>query len=329
MQEDHAVDLDWTAVEQEVAQKPQNAQLKLGEDRRSYEILEAVPGVSFDREQAAQALEAAPEGGDTSVELTFQKPEISAKQLKKRLFRDDLGSYTTNVSGTADRISNVRLAAEKCDGIILCPGDEFSYNETLGERTAENGFKKAGAYLNGETVQELGGGICQVSSTMYAAALDADLNIVERHNHTFASSYIGLGMDATVSWGGPDFRISNNREDPIRVEARYSDGRATVTFWGTRTDKRSVKMTSETLETIPYTTVRRSTSGLKKGKTSVTQEGSDGYRVQTYKEVYDDGVLVSREKEALSVYSPHQKIISVGSGKKKKKKSKKSKAVAA
>lgn len=318
--------LDWSAVEQDICQTPQNATLKLDEDRRDYEILDSVSGISFDRTQAQKALDTAPEESDVSVDLTVTEPELSAKQLKTQLFKDKLGTYTTIVSGTADRISNVRLAAEKCDGIILCKGDGFSYNDTLGERTVANGFKKAGAYLNGTTVQELGGGICQVSSTLYAAVLDANLKIVERHNHTFASSYIGLGMDATVSWGGPDFKFQNDKEYPIRLETVYRDGEAIVNIWGTRTDNRTVKMVSETLETIPYPTVKKKSTKLKKGKTSVSEKGSDGYRVQTYREVYEDGTLLSSEKEAYSVYSPHKQVVVVGAkGKKKHSKGKKNK----
>lgn len=310
-------EMDWAAVEQKLCQKARSAELKLSKNRRKYEIVESVTGVSFDRAQAQQALEAAGEGSDAVVELVYQEPEITTKQLKKRLFKDKLGTYTTSVSGTWNRISNVRLAAEKCDGIILLKGDKFSYNDTLGERTEANGFKTAGAYLNGATVQELGGGICQISSTMYAAVLNANMKIVERHNHTFASSYIGLGMDATVSWGGPDFRWQNDKDYPVKIEASYWDGYATVTIWGTRTDKLTVEMVSETKETIPYSTVTREDPDMRKGKTRVSQAGSDGYRVQTYRKVYDDGKLISKEKEAYSVYTPHEEIVYVGTKEKK------------
>ena len=312
MRENPVEELDWAALEKKVCQKPKNAKLKLSKDRRKYEIVDAVTGVSFDEEKAKQALSAAPEGTDVAVKLKYTAPEITTKRMKNKLFKHKLGSYTTPVSGTWNRISNVRLAAEKCNGIILCKGDKFSYNDTLGERTEANGFKTAGAYLNGTTVQELGGGICQISSTMYAAALDANLKILERHNHTFASSYIGLGMDATVSWGGPDFRWENDKDYPVKIEASYWDGYATVTIWGTRTDKISVEMVSETKETIPFPTVKREDPDLYEGKTRTSQQGSDGYRVQTYRYVYDDGKLVSKNKETYNVYEPHEEIIYVG-----------------
>jgi vancomycin resistance protein YoaR len=308
--------LDWAAVEKQVCTKPRNASLKLSDDRRDYQIVDAVTGVSFDQAAAQQALSAAQEGTDVAVELKYKAPEITTKRMKNKLFKHLLGTYTTGVSGTWNRISNVRLAAEKCNGIILCKGDEFSYNETLGQRTEANGFKTAGAYLNGTTVQELGGGICQISSTMYAAVLQANLKIVERHNHTFASSYIGLGMDATVSWGGPDFRFKNDKDYPIKIESYYADGYAVVKIWGTRTDKITVEMVSETKETIPYPTDTREDDSMYEGERRVSQSGSDGYRVQTYRKVYDDGKLISSEKETYNVYKPHEEIVYVGTKKK-------------
>jgi hypothetical protein len=138
------------------------------------------------------------------------------------------------------------------------------------------------------------------------------MKIVERHNRTFASSYIGLGLDATVSWGGPDFRIENDKDYPIKIEANYWNGEATVTIWGTRTDKTSVEIVSETEETIDYPTIYREDSDMYEGETRVSQRGSDGYRVQTYRKIYNDGKLVSKEKEAYSVYKPHEQIVYEG-----------------
>lgn len=309
--------LDWDAITAEICHGSTNATLKLSEDRREYEIVDGVAKVSFDAEAAKEAVDAAEEGSTVKIDLTYEKPEISTAELKENLFRDKLGSYSTNVGGTANRLSNVRLAAEKCDGIILLPGDSFSYNNTLGERTAANGFKTAGAYLNGETVQEYGGGICQVSSTLYSACLYSNLEIVERHNHTFASSYIGLGMDATVSWGGPDYQFANNQTYPIKISASYYNGVITVTIWGTKTDNTSVEIRSETLETIAYDTVYKEDSSMYEGESKTTQKGVNGYHVQTYRIVYDgDGKEISNEKEAYSVYTPEKQIVYQGTKKK-------------
>ncbi|MCD8008715.1 MAG: VanW family protein, partial [Clostridiales bacterium] len=171
--------------------------------------------------------------------------------------------------------------------------------------------------LHGDTGQERGGGICQVSSTLYAATLYANLEIVERHNHTYASSYIGLGLDATVSWEGPDYQFCNNTSYPIKIVAEYYDGYLTVTLLGTKTNSNYVKMVSETLETIAYSTITKNDSSQYEGTSTVTQKGENGYKVQTYRQVYDsDGNLLSETEEAYSVYSKHDEIIYVGTKKK-------------
>lgn len=312
-------DIDWDAIEDEVCRESSDATLKLDDSRTEYEIVESVTAVSFDREKAEEALKNAEEGSSVQVELVYTEPEITTEDLEENLFINKLSSYTTKVGGTSNRISNVRLAAQKCNGIILLNGDTFSYNDTLGERTAANGFKTAAAYLNGQTVQEYGGGICQISSTLYAATLYANLSIVERRNHTYASDYIGLGLDATVSWGGPDFQFSNNKKYPIKIEASYYGGYATVTIWGTKTDDTYVEIESETLQTIPFNTVYKNDSSMYKGETYTSQNGADGYKVQTYRKVYDgDGTLISNEKEAYSEYSTHDRIIYQGTKEKEK-----------
>lgn len=310
--------VDVEAVYRDVYKDPVDATL---DPQNDYEIVESVTGVSFDRNQAAAALEGAEEGSQVKIDLDYKEPEITTQDMEENLFKDRLSTYTTKVSGTANRKSNVRLAAEKCNGVIMLNGDVFSYNDTVGERTAENGFKTAAAYLNGETVQEYGGGICQVSSTLYAATLYANLEIVQRQNHTYASSYIDLGLDATVSWGGPDFQFSNNKAYPIKIEASYYDGYMTVNIWGTKMDDTKVEMVSETLETIPYDTEYKDDPSQYVGESTVTQTGEDGYKVQTYRQIYDgDGNLISNEKEAYSVYSKHNKIVYQGTKEKPKKK---------
>ncbi|MCD7838839.1 MAG: VanW family protein [Clostridiales bacterium] len=308
-----AVDVD--QVYEELYQDVANATLDPDND---YAIVASVTGVSFDKETLQTALDAAVEGETVAIDLDYEEPEVTTQDLEDNLFADQLGTYTTKVSGTSNRVSNVKLAAEKVNGTILLSDEVFSYNDTVGERTEANGFKAAAAYLNGETVQELGGGICQVSSTLYAATLYANLEIVQRQNHTYASSYIGLGMDATVSWGGPDYQFCNNTVYPIKIVTSYSDGYLTVTILGTKTNDNYVKIVSETLETIYYSTITKNDSSQYEGESTVTQSGENGYKVQTYRQVYDgDGNLLSEEKEAYSVYSKHDEIVYVGTKKKK------------
>lgn len=278
--------LDLQTIYDEVYVAAKDATLDKEND---YAIVSSVTGVSFDLEAAQAALDGAEPGDEMTIDLVYTEPEITTQFLKDHLFADKLGSYSTSVSGSSGRKANVRLSAEFCDGTILLPGETFSYNDTVGQRTKARGFSEAPAYLNGETVQEVGGGICQTSSTIYAACLYANLEIVTRTNHTYASSYIGLGMDATVSWGGPEFEFRNDTPYPIKMVCSYSGGKVSATIYGTKTDDITVKITSETLEVIP----------------AKTGEGSHhtGYKVQTYRKLYDgNGNLISSTPEAYSYY---------------------------
>lgn len=318
-------ELNWRSLEEDVCRDAADATLSLSEDRRSYEFVESVDSVRFDLDAAKASVSQAKEGDIVTVPLTYQAPEITTEDLKENLFRDTLGSYESTVKGTEGRRANVRLAAQKCNGIILLPGDSFAYNETLGERTAENGFFTAPAYLYGETVQEYGGGICQVSSTLYSATLYANLQIDERHNHTFASSYVPLGMDATVSWEGPDFKFTNNQKYPIRLDVEYWNSQNVVHIMGTKTDDIKVEIESDVLDTKAYTTKKKDDPTRYVGQTYVDQHGVNGYLVQTYRILLDgEGNQISREKESYSDYTPETEIILVGTKKKKEKKPKKS-----
>ena len=304
--------IDIQAIHDALYAEPANATLEVADDG-SYTVTDSVQGIDFDVAGAQSILSAAQPGETVSVPLNRQDPAIDTATLKANLFKDVLGEYTTSVSGTADRRSNVQLAAQKCSGTILLPGEVFAYNQVVGQRTEAAGFKKAGAYSNGETVQELGGGVCQDSSTLYCAALYANLEIVERHNHSNVSSYVPLGMDATVSWGGPDFQFRNNTDYPIKVVASYANSKVTFQIVGTKTDDYSVKITTETIGTTAPTVQEVPDDTLEAGTTQVADKGHTGYKVQSYRHVYDaSGNVVYEGKESLSSYKMTPKIIHVG-----------------
>lgn len=304
--------IDIQAIHDALYAEPANATLEVADDG-SYTVTDSVQGIDFDVAGAQSILSAAQPGETVSVPLNRQDPAIDTATLKANLFKDVLGEYTTSVSGTADRRSNVQLAAQKCSGTILLPGEVFAYNQVVGQRTEAAGFKKAGAYSNGETVQELGGGVCQDSSTLYCAALYANLEIVERHNHSYVSSYVPIGMDATVSWGGPDFQFRNNTDYPIKVVASYANSKVTFQIVGTKTDDYSVKITTETIGTTAPTVQEVPDDTLEAGTTQVADKGHTGYKVQSYRHVYDaNGNVVYEGKESLSSYKMTPKIIHVG-----------------
>ena len=304
--------LDLQAIHDEVYAEPANATLNVAEDN-SYTMVESVRGVDFDVAGAQQLVSAAAEGATVHIPLDREEPTIDTAQLEQCLFRDVLGQYTTNVSGSSNRKGNVKLCGQKINGTILLPGEEFSYNNVVGQRTAEAGFKEAGAYLNGEEIQELGGGVCQGSSTLYCAVLYSNLEVVNRRCHSFVSSYVPLGMDATVSWGGPDFVFKNNTDYPIKVVCTYANSKLTVEIHGTVVTPFKVKIirgeatyVAKTREEIPDDT-------LYVGEEVVEDKGHTGVKVQTYRAVYDaDGNLISKTEEAYSSYRMTPEIVRVG-----------------
>ena len=277
-------------------------------------IIPETRGVTMTLEQLTTMYEAAEPGETFSFEAPVNLPEVTAEMLEEGLFRDKLATYTTYAYGPAGRQTNVRLAAERCNGVILNAGDVFDYSKTLGPVTPATGFQPAPGYVQGRTVDVNGGGICQVSSTIYATALHANLEIVERHAHGFASSYIGLGLDATVADGGPQFKLRNNTLYPIKIETVYAkNNNVTVNIWGTKTDDTYVKMVSEVLETTPYGEVIEETDTLPPGERKVDQDPYTGYKVNTYRCVYaGDGTLLSRTFEAYSRYKMRDRLVLVG-----------------
>ncbi len=276
-------------------------------------ILPEKRGASFETGSAQRLLTAAAPGETVSVPADIREPEITAEELKAVLFRDLLGECTTHVGGTAARVSNVKLASAAFDGTVLNSGELFSYNETVGQRTVAKGYKPAPAYVQGETVDEIGGGVCQPSSTLYYACLLSNMEITERYAHRYIPAYITRGMDATVSWGGPDYKFTNNTPYPIKITAKYDKGYLTVQLWGTKTDDTSVKMTYDTLSTTPFEEVEQLDPTLAPGQRQVKVTPYTGYRVKTYRNIFDgSGALISSDVEAISDYKHRDRLVLVG-----------------
>ena len=299
-------ELDLDAVYNQIHTQAQDAQI----DEQSYQATEHVVGVDFDLEQAKAQFAALEEGQTLRVELQITKPELTREGLNALLFRDELGRCETNIGGTANRLSNVVTAAKSIDGIVLAPGQVFSYNEALGPRTVANGYKAAPAYIGGQTVDEVGGGICQDSSTLYMAVLRANLEIVERTNHMYTVGYVPNGMDATVVYNAIDFKFKNNTEYPIRIRAIVEDRKLTVTVTGTKAAPFTVKLFNETLSTTPYEVVYKPDASVAPGKTVVETTAYTGCKVRVYRCVYDgDGNQISKTLESTNNYRHRNKVI--------------------
>lgn len=302
---------DLAAVHEAVCQDKINAAY----DVEKQCVTTAQEGIFFDLETLEGAYAAAQEGETFAFAVTIEQPDVTQQMLEKCLFRDVLSSYTTHAGGTAGRRTNVRLAAEYCTDTILNAGDVFDYTTALGSITAARGFQPAPGYRNGKTVDMTGGGVCQVSSTIYAAALYANLEIVTRTNHGYASSYIGLGLDATVASSGPQFQFRNDTLYPIRVVCEYNTktNDITVTLYGTKTNDTYVVMESEVLSRTDYEIEYKETDTLPKGKQQVEQTPYTGYDVKTYRKVYSgDGTLLYSKLESRSRYKARNKIVLVG-----------------
>ena len=263
----------------------------------TFEVVPEVTGCHFGVEEAVDLWNKAELGEQVIVPLTLTQPEYTAEQLSSLLYCNLLGTQLTYYYGsTNERINNIRLAASKLDGLILLPGEVFSYNDTVGKRTEEAGFQYADAYSDGQVVSELGGGICQVSSTLYSATLYARLKILSRTNHYFKVGYIDYGMDATVSWGQPDFKFRNDFDWPIKLAAYLNEDEQSlvVEVWGTDVDGITVKIwhTEDPVydEELPYI--------------------QTGWSIHTYGDLYDaDGNFLRTVSENYGTYYFHDEDI--------------------
>lgn len=294
-------------LHEQISKEVKNATL---DKNNNYAVIEGQVGAKFDLEEATKKYNKTAQGKQFTVDATIIQPKINKETLEKNLFRDVLGEYTTTVTGSSVRRNNVKLAGEKCNNVILLPGEEFSYNNVVGKRTKANGFGEAAAYLNGETVQEVGGGICQTSSTLYNAVLYANLKITERKNHTFVSGYVPIGRDATVSWGGPDFKFKNDQDYPIKIVVSYVNNKITTKILGTNIDNIKVEIKSQKLSSTNFNTKYEDDPTLPEGQTVVKQAGTQGSKAKSWRYVYDaNGKLISSKEEAYSVYKGHDEII--------------------
>lgn len=282
-------------------------------DPETFQVTPSQDGITFDLDAAKAALNTAQPGQVLEIPMVALKPEFDTEHYESMLFRDVLGTYTAKSSSSKNRDTNLRLACEALDGTILYPGDTFGYNNALGERTPEKGYKPAASYVGGATVDTYGGGICQPSSALYYCVLLADLEVVQRHCHSYVSSYVPMGMDATVDWSGPDFKFRNNSNFPVRIDAKASGGNVTISLVGTDEKDYYVKMEYTVLEREDFEVIEKemdpAETFYKDG--DVITSPYTGYKVQTYKCKYDKetDALISREKEAYSHYSKRDKVI--------------------
>lgn len=300
------VDLD--AIYKEFYIAPVDASV----DMKTYQVIPGSYGYGFDLEAARILVAQADFGEEVRIPMEYIQPEILEEDAV--LFQDVLGEYQTSCTNNENRNTNLRLACQALNGLVLKPGETFSFNDTLGQRTAAKGYKPAPAYSGSDLVDTVGGGVCQVSSTLYYCTLLADLATVSRVNHGFPASYIDMGMDAAVSWSSPDFKFKNSSDFPIKLEAEVSGGYVKIRILGTDRRDYYIKLDYEITQTYEpeteYTYFEYDNAeGYQDG--DVIQKGITGYSVKTYKLKYDKltNRLISREYEASSRYNSQNKIV--------------------
>lgn len=285
-------------------------------DPVTFEITPESDGYAFDLEAAKAALADCDYGEVLEFPFAVLLPQVTEEALAATLYCDVLGEYKTPHTADSDRNVNLKLACEAIHNMILLPGETFSYNKALGERTEERGYKPAESYVNGLTVDTVGGGICQVSSTLYYCALLSDMEIKVRYPHGYVSSYIPKGMDASVTWNSADFKFVNTSDFPIRIEAWMAEGYVHIRILGT--DERSyyVKLDYEELESYPYDTEYReyapnNPEGYSDGDIIITPY--TGCKVKTYKKLYDKDTdkLMDKVYITTSTYNTRNKVICI------------------
>ena len=264
-------------------------------------------------------LEKAGPGGEVTLTLDVIEPQYTKESLQEKLFHDELASYDSPYNaGLIGRSENLRLACLAINGYVLKPGETFSFNGVVGERTAAKGYKEGGVYVGGETVQQLGGGVCQVASVLYYCTLKSDLEVIARQEHQYVPDYIPWGMDATIYWGSLDYKFRNNTTYPIRILAEASGGYVRVRFMGTETKDYTVELDykatmthkSET-EEVEISKGMKNYDKYKDYKDGERiQVGYDGYEVDTYRMKYDkNGKLLSTEKVNHSSYDWRNRLV--------------------
>ena len=302
--------LEWTEIQAGNITKPDFAAIAAEHtkevanayyDAEKDEIIPEVKGMEVDVTTAEAQWDAAEPLETIEIPIKLIDPEITAEELKEVLFRDKLGDCLTYLWGsTSNRISNIRTACSRFDGMVMQPGDSFSYNDVVGERTEESGFLPAPTYNGTAHEMGLGGGICQVSSTLYNAVQYANLEVNERVCHTMLVGYLDAGLDATVDWPSTNFVFTNNRSYPIRIKAWVDDSgrQLTIEIWGTDDDGAVVDIIHGSYPA--YDEEYRENYGL---------DVQVGYGAWNYRRItYPDGSVVETDKVYSYYHIPEDEI---------------------
>ena len=313
VQEIDAGEINLEKIHEEIYKEPQDAYIT----QNPTQVHAHVNGVDFaiTFEEAQEIIKEDKE--EYIIPLKITEPEKTLANLGVDAFPDKLGEFTTRYDASnKNRSINLGLASDKIDGTIVQPGEKFSYNKIVGERTISKGYKEAAIYSGGKVVEGIGGGICQLSSTLYNAVLYANLEVTSRTNHRFVTSYVQPGRDATVSWGTIDLCFKNTRSYPIKISSTVNNGIVKVEIYGIKEENEyEIEIETNILETIDYKTIYINDSTLEEGLEIIEQLGNNGGKSETYKIIKQNGIIVSKILISTDTYSSLDQTIRKGTKK--------------
>lgn len=288
-------------------------------------IVPSREGVGPDLDALSQDLssELADDSSDRSVEMrtASAEPDITTEEAKAMGVKERISRYTTTYgSDNRPRVNNIHLLGDHLDGKLIAPGKTFSFNEAVGERTAAKGYQEAGAIVQGKLVPQLGGGICQVGTTLFNTVFESGLPVLQRQNHSFYISHYPKGRDATVSWGGPDLKFKNDTDHWVLISVVYTSSSITIALYGTDPGYEVEAKTSDWSNVRPYGIEKIKDPTMKVGQKIVEEQGVDGRTCTVTRTVYKGGKVV-RTDNFKSVYKPKVEVVRVGTKKSTKSKS--------
>lgn len=296
-----------------VCVEPKNAEVIKGD---KFEIKVEEKGLAFDISEAKKLYKETEAGESFEITMTETMPEITVADLDVDLYTNVLATFTTTYDTTEkNRVQNLQTASSRCNDTVINPGEEFSFHKTVGTRTIANGYASAHSYTGGNVVNTVGGGICQISSTLYNIVLKTnDLEIVERKAHGMPVAYAEPGLDATIAEGYIDFRFKNNRDYPIKISSKVENGKVVMSILGLAEENEPIiELKSVKLTTIAAKTITKNDSTMYQGTSKVVQDPVDGCTSEAYRIVKDkDGNVISETLLSKDKYIATDKIVKVG-----------------
>ena len=293
-------------IKSKIERKPENASISIGS---SIDVKKGEEGVKINRDEFRKAIyDAIKPNVDVTVKVPIESvtPEITSDELSR--IDGIIGTYRTNFSPNVEgRNENIRLSAQYMNNYLLMPGEVFSYNKVTRLKTVSNGYKNATVIVNGEIEEGLGGGVCQVSSTLYNSVLYSGLEIVQRRPHSIPSSYVNYGRDAVVSDNAIDFKFKNNYDFPVYLKTYVGSSSVTVTIYGNTGSVPEIDIISNVVSVKPRAVKYIDDPNLEKGKEVVKTKGRDEIRSETYVVINGVKKLVSKDR-----YPSQTKVIMRG-----------------